>query len=51
MDDGAFEVAVENGSNVNEVEEQPDDEESRYWFSCGLHSIARGRFVRCAGGG
>ena len=40
MDDGTFEVAVENSSDVDEVEEQPDDEESRYWFSCCLHRIA-----------
>ena len=36
MDDRTFEVAVENSSDVNEV----DDEESRYWFSCCLHRIA-----------
>jgi len=40
MNDGALEVTVENGSDVNEVEEQPDDEESRYWFGCRRHSIA-----------
>jgi len=44
MDDGALEVTVENGSDVNEVEEQPDDEESRDWFGCCLHSIAGVRF-------
>ena len=39
MDDGAFKVTVENSSDVNEMEEQPDDEESRYWFGCRLHCI------------
>ena len=43
MDDGAFEVTVENGSDVNKVKEQPDDEQPRYWFGCSLHRIARGR--------
>ena len=32
MDDGTFEVTVENRSDIYKVEEQPDDEESRYWF-------------------
>jgi hypothetical protein len=39
MDDGAFEVTVEDRSDVNEVEEQPDDKESRYWFGCRPHRI------------
>lgn len=43
MDDGAFEVTVENGSDVNKVEEQPDDEQPRDWFRCSLHRIARGK--------
>jgi len=53
MDDGALEVAVENGSDVNEVEEQPDDEEPHDWFGCCPHSIAgvRIRAVRWRGGG
>ena len=46
MDDGAFEVTVENGSDVNKVEEQPDDEEPRYWFGCSLHRIA-GSKISC----
>jgi len=29
MDDGALEVAVENGSDANKVEEQHDDEGPR----------------------
>ena len=40
MDDRTFELAVENSSDVDEVEEQPDYEESRYWFSCCFHRIA-----------
>ena len=53
MDNGALEVTVENGSDINEVEEQPDDEESCYWFGCCLHSIAGERFrgVRWRRGG
>ena len=53
MDDGALEVTVENGSDVNEVEEQPDDEEPRDWLGCCLHSIAGVRFreVRWRRGG
>jgi len=42
MDDGALEITIENGSDVNKVEEQPDDEEPRYWFSCSFHCIAGG---------
>ena len=44
MDDGALEVTVENCPDVDEVEEQPNDEEPRYWFGCRLHSIAGVRF-------
>ena len=51
MDDGALEVTVENGPNVNEVKEQPDDEEQRYWFSCSLHRIAGVDFAWFAGVG
>ena len=51
MDDRALEVAVENGSDVNEVEEQPDDKKPRYWFGCCLHSIAGVRFRVSAGEG
>lgn len=42
MDDGALEITIENGSDVNKVEEQPDDEEPRYWLSCSFHRIAEG---------
>jgi hypothetical protein len=40
MDDGTFKIAVEDGSDVNEVEEQPDEEESCYWFGGRFHRIA-----------
>jgi len=40
--DGALEVTIENGSYINKMEEQPDDEEPRYWVICSLHRIARG---------
>lgn len=40
MDDGALKVAVENGPDINKVEEQPCDQESRYWFGCRFHRIA-----------
>jgi len=46
MDDRAFKVTVEDGSDVNEVEEQPDDEEPRYWLVCRFHRIAEGRIWR-----
>lgn len=52
MDDRAFEVTVENGSDVNEMEEQPNDEEPRYWPVCSLHRITGGSrwdFVSFAG--
>lgn len=48
MDDRTLEVAVENGSDVNEMEEQPYDEELRYWFVCSLHRIARDNRERFA---